>query len=143
LFEYILTTNIAHNYEIHSQKEMHSIDMHFHMRRWLTMLDHYFYVDGKSANDYIFPGVSGSGSLQAGSPVSHDTIQKWLDEFVAAAGIGLGNTKLTTHCLRRGGAQYRFMFAKVGKRWSLATVRWWGGWAEGEHVGIILDLKDS
>jgi len=26
------------------------------------------------------------------------------------------------------------MFAPVGKRWTLQQVRWWGGWAEGEHV---------
>ena len=26
------------------------------------------------------------------------------------------------------------MFAPVGKRWTLATICWWGGWAQGEHV---------
>jgi hypothetical protein len=26
------------------------------------------------------------------------------------------------------------MYAPVGQRWTLAIVRWWGGWAEGEHV---------
>ncbi|KAJ7585795.1 hypothetical protein C8J56DRAFT_892474 [Mycena floridula] len=25
------------------------------------------------------------------------------------------------------------MFAPVGKRWSLAVIRWWGGWSVGEH----------
>jgi hypothetical protein len=29
------------------------------------------------------------------------------------------------------------MFAQVGKRWSLSTVCWWGGWAEGEHVSDV------
>jgi hypothetical protein len=29
------------------------------------------------------------------------------------------------------------MFAQVGRRWSLSTVRWWGGWAEGEHVSDV------
>ena len=32
------------------------------------------------------------------------------------------------------------MHTPVGKRWSLATIRWWGGWAEGEHVGLGLSL---
>jgi hypothetical protein len=26
------------------------------------------------------------------------------------------------------------MFAPVGQRWTLACIRWWGGWAKGEHV---------
>ncbi|KAF8527218.1 hypothetical protein JB92DRAFT_2699082 [Gautieria morchelliformis] len=26
------------------------------------------------------------------------------------------------------------MYAPVGKCWSLATIHWWGGWAEGEHL---------
>jgi hypothetical protein len=86
------------------------------------------------SNNYIFPSISGNGSSHPDVPISHDTIQKWLDEFVREAGIRTGSTRLTTHCFRRGGAQYRFMYAPVGKRWSLATIRWWGGWAEGEHV---------
>jgi hypothetical protein len=43
----------------------------------------------------------------------------------------------STHCFRRGGAQYRFMFAPVGKRWTLRMVRWWGGWVEGEQVCFV------
>ncbi|KAF8496366.1 hypothetical protein BU17DRAFT_72462, partial [Hysterangium stoloniferum] len=49
-----------------------------------------------------------------GTPISHDTIQKWLDEFVEGANIELGTTKLTTHCFVRGGAQYKFMYASIG-----------------------------
>ncbi|HEV7738454.1 MAG TPA: hypothetical protein VGO47_13930, partial [Chlamydiales bacterium] len=58
------------------------------------------YINGHGPDDYLVPGVSGSGTLQANSHASHDTIQKWMDEFVQAAGIKLGRTKLTTHCLR-------------------------------------------
>ena len=32
------------------------------------------------------------------------------------------------------------MYAPVGKQWSLATIRWWGRWAEGEHVCLGLSL---
>ena len=49
------------------------------------------------------------------------------------AGID-GAEHYTTHCFRHGGAQYRFMFAPVGQRWTLACIRWWGGWAKNEHV---------
>ncbi|KAF8517308.1 hypothetical protein JB92DRAFT_3305157 [Gautieria morchelliformis] len=30
------------------------------------------------------------------------------------------------------------MYAPVGKHWSLATIRWWGGWAEGEHHEMLI-----
>ncbi|KAF8575388.1 hypothetical protein K439DRAFT_1623622 [Ramaria rubella] len=43
-------------------------------------------------------------------------------------------TQFKNGWMNLGGAQYRFMYAPVGKRWSLATIRWWGGWAEGEHL---------
>jgi hypothetical protein len=55
----------------------------------------------------------------------------------AATSAGLPNAALfTTHCFQRGGAQYWFMFAPIGKCWTLARIQWWGGWADGEHVYI-------
>ncbi|KZT54247.1 hypothetical protein CALCODRAFT_419999, partial [Calocera cornea HHB12733] len=30
------------------------------------------------------------------------------------------------------------MWAPVGERWSLAMVRWWGGWAESERRNTLL-----
>ncbi|KAF8815376.1 hypothetical protein BYT27DRAFT_7225429 [Phlegmacium glaucopus] len=44
----------------------------------------------------------------------------------------------------QGGAQYRFMFAPIGMWWSLSQIRWWGGWAIGEHVDTLIKyLVDS
>ncbi|KAJ7893667.1 hypothetical protein B0H14DRAFT_3666279 [Mycena olivaceomarginata] len=60
-----------------------------------------------------------------------------INKFSAAALI---KKFFTMHCLRRGGSQYRFMFAPLGKRWSLTIIRWWGGWAEGEHA---YDVENS
>jgi hypothetical protein len=77
--------------------------------------------------------MSANGIVHPGQPISHDTIQKWINESTADAGI-LGN--FSTHYFRRGSAQYWFMFAPVGQRWTLAKIRWWGGWAEGEHVRV-------
>lgn len=89
--------------------------------------------------DYIFPMLGRSGVLQPGSPISTDAVQEMLDWAVEGAGI---TVRLTTHCFRRGGAQYRFMYAPVGERWTLARIRWWGGWAPGEGVRLILYLSD-
>ncbi|KZP29871.1 hypothetical protein FIBSPDRAFT_718386, partial [Athelia psychrophila] len=81
--------------------------------------------------DYIFPHISTNGIADPTRPLTIDTVQRWLTEFSYAAGL---KVRYTTHCFRRGGAQYRFMFAPIGKRWSLMVIRWWGGWSEGESV---------
>ena len=43
------------------------------------------------------------------------------------------NRWLTTHTLRRGGAQHRFFFAKAKYRWSLKMIKYWSGWSEKDH----------
>jgi integrase len=104
------------------------------MNTWIIFLERFVYAHALEPNDYIFPSVTSTGTVQPGAPISHDTIQKWLDEFVEGANIELGTTRLTTHCFRRGGAQYRFMHAPLNKHWKLPVIRWWGGWAQGEQV---------
>lgn len=63
-------------------------------------------------------------------------IEVLLETAVANSGVLDGrNGKFTTHCFRRGGAQYRFMWA--GQKWSLKAVKWWGGWSSNENVRQI------
>ncbi|KAF8510373.1 hypothetical protein BU17DRAFT_55462 [Hysterangium stoloniferum] len=128
----------SHKYEIHLQPEMPSVDMHFHMNIWMNFLKAFVYGRELEPNDFIFPSVTSTGTVQPEVPISHNTIQKWLDEFAEGANIELGTTRLTTHCFRRGGAQYRFMYAPIGKCWSLTTIRWWGGWTQGEHRDTLI-----
>jgi hypothetical protein len=79
--------------------------------------------------------MGANGVVQPREHVSHDTVQGWINEATMGAGIRqAAGGSFSTHCFRRGGAQYRFMYAPIGERWTLAVVRWWGGWAEGEHV---------
>ncbi|GJJ13564.1 hypothetical protein Clacol_007819 [Clathrus columnatus] len=126
-----------HLYDIYPQPELPAADVDKHMRIWLNFLT-LMYGRPLSSEDYIFSPISSNGLIQAKSPMSHDTIQKWINSFTTAAGINLMEANLTTHCFRRGGAQFRFMYAPVGKRWTLATIRWWGGWAEGEHRDTLI-----
>ncbi|KAF8578165.1 hypothetical protein K439DRAFT_1621520 [Ramaria rubella] len=119
----------GHKYEIHPQREMPSVDMEFHFREWLTFLRAFVYCRDLQADDFIFPSVNPKGLIQPRTPISHDTIQKWIDEFVIGAGINLRLGRLTTHCFRRGGVQYRFMYAPVGKALELGhylLVGWLG-----------------
>lgn len=84
-------------------------------------------------DDYLFPFISSNGLINPKKEMTHDVLQSLLSLFVASAGI---TTYYTTHCLQRGGAQYRFMYASIGQRWSLMRIHWWGGWAEGEDVSL-------
>ncbi|KAJ7656034.1 hypothetical protein DFH06DRAFT_1411728 [Mycena polygramma] len=130
----------SNHYEIYEQKDSPEIDMFTHVERWRTL---YRQLLGREfePDDYLFPYVSSNGTIHSKKPMSHDTAQELIDEFALGAKI---NKKFTTHCLRRGGAQYRFMFAPIGKRWSLSIIRWWGGWAVGEQVDTLMRyLLDS
>ena len=54
--------------------------------------------------DSVLPAImTASGKLQPGSQLTHDTIQKWLNESAEAVGI---SDRLTTHCFCHGGVQY-------------------------------------
>ncbi|KAJ7202670.1 hypothetical protein C8J57DRAFT_1622701 [Mycena rebaudengoi] len=131
----------SHRYEIYEQKETPEIDMLTHVQRWRVL---YKKLLGREfeATDYLFPFVSSNGTIHSKRPMTHESAQDLINEFAVAAGIV--NKYFTTHCLRRGGSQYRFMFAPLGKRWSLSIIRWWGGWAIGEQVDTLMRyLLDS
>lgn len=107
-----------------------------HLTEWLDCLQD-IYERPLEGEDYVFPAMGANGIIHPSEPISHDTIQKWINEFTFGAGIAQAATgSFSTHCFRRGGAQYFFMFAPLGMRWNLRAIRWWGGWAEGEHVRI-------
>jgi len=82
-----------------------------------------------AGTDFVFSMLGKNGVLQPGLPLSHEAVQKQLNEATTKAGIP-GNFSM--HCFRRGGAQYCFMLAP--KPWLLTRVHWWGGWAKGEQV---------
>ncbi|KAK7451237.1 hypothetical protein VKT23_012575 [Stygiomarasmius scandens] len=127
----------GHRYKIYPQPDLPGADMHNHLRAWL---DHYTSILMRplEPDDYIFPSFNATWtSLQPNEPVDSKAIHSLINEFASAAGVKGAGT-FTTHCFRRGGAQYRFMYAPVGKRWTLARIRWWGGWAEGEHKDTLL-----
>ncbi|KAJ7500182.1 hypothetical protein B0H11DRAFT_2155556 [Mycena galericulata] len=80
--------------------------------------------------DYVFPHVSANGTIDPRREMTLQGIQDLITEFTKGAGL---SKIYTTHCFRRGGAQYRFMFAPLGKRW-----------AAGEQVDTLMRyLMDS
>ncbi|KAJ7028164.1 hypothetical protein C8F04DRAFT_1044291 [Mycena alexandri] len=130
----------SNHYDIYDQKDTPEICMRTHFMCWRKIyrqrLGREFEPD-----DYAFPYIAPNGIIHPKRPMSHDLVQEHINEFARGAGI---DKIFTTHCLRRGGSQYRFMFAAIGKRWSLTIIRWWGGWAEGEQVDTLMRyLMDS
>ncbi|KAG1767407.1 hypothetical protein EDD22DRAFT_819284 [Suillus occidentalis] len=127
----------SNHYKIYPRPNMPACDSFFWTLVWIKWLEELpgAYARTLQPNDFIFPAMSANGVMHPGQPISHDAVQKWINESTVGAGI-LGN--FSTHCFRRGGAQYSFMFAPVGQRWTLAKVQWWGGWAEGKHRDTLV-----
>ncbi|KAJ7592229.1 hypothetical protein C8J56DRAFT_780975, partial [Mycena floridula] len=87
--------------------------------------------------DPVFPALATTGKVKLGEVMSRTGIETLLDKVVEASGVMKGrNGKFTTHCFRRGGAQYRFMWAE--HKWSLKVVKWWGGWSSSNHVSHLI-----
>ena len=112
--------------------------MYTNVLDWLDFYETYLLRRPLRPDDYVFPAIGANGtSVHPNRPMTADVVQKKITEMATKAGID-GAESFTTHCFRRGGAQYRFMFSPVGQRWTLARIRWWGGWSKGEHVSSIL-----
>lgn len=113
--------------------------MYSHLLRWISYLESRI---GRplEPDDYIFPQMGANGVFYPKEGGSYDVAQALLSKFTMAAGL---KKVYTTHCFRRGGAQYRFMFAPLGKRWSLTRIRWWGGFVTVQVDTLIKYLVDS
>ncbi|KAG6574654.1 uncharacterized protein IUM83_10928 [Phytophthora cinnamomi] len=147
----------------HLPKEEQAAESLTYLERWFTHASsklHHIWRD----TDYAFPAltkVPRNGSkkrkggaataidgttfanvgVKWGSPMSDSNFTKVLNIVAEAAGISrnlLGDEIwFTSHCFRRGGAQYRFMFAPEKRRWSLKLVKWWAGWAPSEKAETV------
>jgi hypothetical protein len=126
----------GHKYDVYKQDEP-AIDAYSHLKRWIEFLETEHYHRKLRDDDLVFPPVYfKTGMVVEGSEkeIAYDTISNLIDEISQASGIADRPGKFSTHCYRRGGAQYRFMLAPMREQWPMYKVRWWGGWAEGEDV---------
>ncbi|KAJ6506544.1 hypothetical protein C8R45DRAFT_922728 [Mycena sanguinolenta] len=100
------------------------IDCYTHLATWKAHMERLL---GRplTAKDYVFPALASTGQIKFGEPTSRSAFETLLDEVVDKSNVLQGrNGKFTTHCFRRGGAQYRFLWAD--RKWSLKAVKWWG-----------------
>ena len=130
-----LLQSVGQHYHIPPDPAHPKIDCYDHLNRWMKYLSS---ILGRALTgiDYIFPAIASTDLVKFGEPTSRSGIEMLLELIVEKSGVMMGrNGKFTTHCFRRGGAQYRFMWAE--RKWSLKAVKWWGGWSSSEHVHSI------
>jgi hypothetical protein len=107
------------------------LDCYTHTNNWLSHLES---LMGRPLHegDFLFPAIASTGKLKIGEKISRTGFKTFI---IDCSGVLKGhNGKFTTHCFRRGGVQYRFMWAKW--KWSLKAIKWWGGWSSGERVSF-------
>ncbi|KAJ7642560.1 hypothetical protein B0H17DRAFT_1216382 [Mycena rosella] len=112
------------------------IDCYTHLAAWKAHMQSLLRrpVGG---NDFVFPAIASTGQLKFGESTSRSAFETLLEEVVEKSDVMKGrNGKFTTHCFRRGGAQYRCLWAD--RKWSLKAVKWWGGWSFTENVGTLM-----
>ncbi|KII85744.1 hypothetical protein PLICRDRAFT_178074 [Plicaturopsis crispa FD-325 SS-3] len=128
--------NKSQHYWIPPDREHPEIDCNLHLGQWLDHLQ-LLLQRPLADHDYIFPAVASTGQLKFGEATSRSGFENLMDDIIQRSGVMNGrNGKFTTHCFRRGGAQYRFMWA--ARKWSLKAVKWWGGWSSNERIDTIM-----
>nr|GAT46595.1 predicted protein [Mycena chlorophos] len=106
-------------FKISNQPDLPACNAYYWLLEWRQYLEKVILGRSLEPDDYIFPAIGANGVVQVGEHVEHAEVQKLITQWTTGAKLAVGHGKFTTHCFRRGGAQYRFMFAPVGKRWTL------------------------
>jgi hypothetical protein len=62
---------------------------------------------------FLFPALAATGKLKISEKISHTGWKTFMADIIKHLEVLKGqNGKFTTHCFRRGEAQYQFMWAK-------------------------------
>ncbi|KAJ7727072.1 hypothetical protein B0H16DRAFT_1735336 [Mycena metata] len=110
-------------YKVQADLTHPEIDCYMHTNTWKSHMEGLL---GRPilGSDYLFPAIASTGKLKFGECTSRSAFETLLETVVEKSNVMQGrNGKFTTHCFRRGGAQYRFLWAD--HKWSLKAVKWW------------------
>ncbi|KAG1755099.1 uncharacterized protein EDB91DRAFT_1077109 [Suillus paluster] len=121
----------GHEYEVYAQLKTPEICMFMHLRAWMSFLEEVLLQWPLQPEEYVFPRIGTNGVVYPSDELSYDAVMKTLTWICTEAGL---TARYTSHCFRRGGVRYWFMFAPLGECWLLAMIHWWGAWAEGESL---------
>ncbi|KAJ3514959.1 hypothetical protein NMY22_g14577 [Coprinellus aureogranulatus] len=110
-----------------------SIDLYKHLLNWLDFAETYLLGRPWHPNDYVFPKIS--KRIHPDTPMSPGAMGKLIHETATAAGIPNADL-FTTHCFRRGGAQYRLSANGVTPSYGDTDIS-----PSGSHAGEALDTQ--
>eukprot|EP00033_Pygsuia_biforma_P002348 GCRY01002597.1.p1 GENE.GCRY01002597.1~~GCRY01002597.1.p1 ORF type:complete len:586 (+),score=67.06 GCRY01002597.1:111-1868(+) len=117
-------------YQFFEQFEEPCLDVYSVLKIWKETCQNYNLVC--DSDSYVFPVVIGT-TINVKKPIGFDTFIANFRHIMDELGF---RGPFTGHCFRRGGAQFRFIFAK--ERWSIHAVKWWGGWSPELDMNVIL-----
>ena len=104
----------ANQYQLYPRPDTPSCDAFLWLMLWIKWVEYMHLGRPMAGTDFMFPMLSTNGVLHPGQPLSHEMVQKLLNEVTAEAGVP---GTFLMHCFRRGGVQYCFMLAP--KPWLL------------------------
>lgn len=137
------TVLIGRIYQVHdpTNPDELPVAVWHHLQNWVKHVRAFTHVDAKP-HFFLFPVIDKFGGVDIEKRMSAATWQSMFDRIVHDSGLGdkYSNGNFTGHCMRRGGAQWRFGEDPAVK-WALQASIWWGGWAEGEAVSIFQAVR--
>jgi hypothetical protein len=98
--------------------------MYTHLPQWINYIESLL-CRHLEPDECLFSYFRPNGIPDMSQEMTQEMVQGLINTFTSEASLLK---------FRRGGAHYRFMYAPIGQCWFLCKIRWWGGWAEGEHV---------
>ena len=78
---------LGNRYKLYPQPDIPGCDCFFWLLLWLAFLEVAHYGRKLEPEDYIFPAMGANGIVHRSEPISHDTVQAWIDEATTEAGI--------------------------------------------------------
>lgn len=131
------------NFDIHQRQVDSFEDVHKHLKAWFCYQDELGLRPTKDS--FLFPRMSLSArfkegiQINFGAKMTNADFDNIIGKLCKLCGIepSFRGFRYSTHCLRRGGAQYRFMFAPRN-RMTLTDLKLWGGWAQNDGVNTLM-----
>ncbi|KAJ6456576.1 hypothetical protein DFH09DRAFT_847576, partial [Mycena vulgaris] len=129
-------TKSKSSYSVQIDLSHPEIDCYTHVGAWKSQMERLLRRP-LTGDDFVFPAFASTGQLKFGECIRRSEFETLMELIVEKSDVMKGRSgKFTTHCFRRGGAQYRFLWAE--RNWSLRAVKWWGGWPSNKNVGTFM-----
>ena len=132
----------ANLYEIHDNPDEPAAHVLRPLDNWLSFVKSCsFQQMADDPEALVFPEFDAAESPKFDTYWNDRSFQRIFKTVIIGSGILVqrwGTGTFSSHSLRRGCAQHRAMHPNPRKRWTLAAVRWWGGWNPSESNDVLM-----